>query len=55
MSEPQPDARLLELVAAALKRFGPTLRLTYHNGRAQCVFTFPRDSNKSLQTPESQT
>lgn len=51
----EPDEHLLELVAAALKRFGPTLRLTYHNGRAQCVLTFPRGSNKPIQTPESQT
>lgn len=49
-----PDEKLLDLVGAALKRFGPTLTVTYRNGGAQCVLAFPLDSNKP-QTSESQT
>lgn len=44
--EPAPDAgerdsRLLDLVDAALKRFGPSIRLAYRTGSGSCVIAFP--------------
>lgn len=53
-----PDERLLDLVGAALKRFGAGIRLRYATDRAECVLAFPADTN-TIQTshkqPESQT
>lgn len=53
----EPGAKLLDLVGAALKRFGPGIRLHYRTERAECVLAFPLSptSPHSIQTSESQT
>lgn len=54
----EPDEKLLDLVGAALKRFGPDIRLHYRCERAECVLTFPQAEpiiSNTIQTSESQT
>ena len=50
-----PDEKLIALVGAALKRFGPTLRLTYIQHEpapgARCVIVFPQpETQKGVST-----